>query len=208
MTKVKICGLTRLGDALQADNLKADFLGFNFYPKSPRYFSPEKYMGIRDNLPSGPKKVGVFVNQPLEEVAAIRDQLRLDYLQLHGDESPDYCKRLGGNIIKAIRVADLKDIEMMQNYQVPLYLLDTKNEGLYGGTGDTFDWELALKAKQYGEFFVAGGLSPFNIKLAIRKIEPFGVDVCGGVEGEIGYKNYTKMADFIKRAKNPQTVKR
>ncbi|PRX28938.1 phosphoribosylanthranilate isomerase [Orenia metallireducens] len=200
MTKVKICGITNLDDAKVAVEYGADYLGFIF-AKSPRKVSPYKVKEIIEQLPEDVKKVGVFANQSLEEIAEVISSCSLDYLQLHGDESPEYCQEFNIPVIKVFRVKDESYLEQLKEYQVDKYLLDTYHPNKLGGVGKTFNWELAKLAKEYGEIIIAGGLNPANVKQAIDSVNPYGVDVSSGVEAQAGIKDKKRLEEFIRRVK-------
>jgi phosphoribosylanthranilate isomerase len=207
MTKVKICGLTNLEDAQLSAKFGADALGFNFYPKSPRYILPETAREIIEQLPAEILKVGVFVNESLEKIAEIAQTAKLDALQLHGEETPEFAKELklktNLEIIKAFRVSpDFKPEDVLQ-YEVDAILLDAYNPKEHGGTGETFDWEIAKKVQEiFPKMYLAGGLNQENVSSAIIGIEPFAVDVCSGIEIEKGRKDQHKLTLFLLNAKN------
>ncbi len=202
-TLVKICGLTNLEDTLAAIDLGADFLGFNFYPQSSRYLSYEKAKKIFDEIPTNILKVGVFVNEEYENIIDISHLLELDYLQFHGDEIPEFCNQMGHPWWKAIRLENEGDIEKISQYESEWVLVDAHVKGQYGGTGAKPDWELAKRVKNLGKkMFLAGGLTPDNIQLAIATVQPYAVDVASGVENKPGKKDFKKMEDFISRAKH------
>lgn len=202
-TLVKICGLTNLEDTLAAIDLGADFLGFNFYPQSPRYLSYEKAKKIFEEIPPNIFKVGVFVNEEYENVIDIAQLLELDYLQFHGDESPEFCNQMGHPWWKAIRLENESDIEKISQYESEWVLIDAHVQGQYGGTGQKPDWELVKRVKNLGKkIFLAGGLNPENIQLAIATVQPYAVDVASGVESKPGKKDLKKMEDFVSKAKH------
>lgn len=201
MCLVKICGITNIDDALDAVEFGADALGFNFYQKSPRYLDPLKAAEILRDIPTNIWRVGVFVNEAPEVVADLSVTLELNYLQFHGDETPYYCEQFATPYWKAFRLNDRKSLELMKKYHCEYYLVDTYVEKGYGGTGITGDWELAAEAKQVGRVFLAGGLSPENVELAIQVVKPDGVDVASGVEDSPGRKNRFKLEEFIRKAK-------
>jgi len=200
MVKIKICGITNLEDAKLVVKYGADYLGFIF-AKSPRQVGPDKIKEIIEQLPEDVKKVGVFANQSLEEVQRIISSCPLDYLQLHGDESPEYCQEFDLPVIKAFRVKDESYLERLREYQVDKYLLDTYHPNKLGGIGKTFNWELAKEAKRYGDIIIAGGLNPDNVKEAISSVNPYGVDVSSGVEAQAGIKDKKRLEEFISRVK-------
>jgi phosphoribosylanthranilate isomerase len=202
MTKVKICGITNLEDALLSAKFGADALGFNFYKKSPRYIEPEKAREIIDQLPEKILKVGVFVNETLEKVAEISTIASLDAIQLHGEETPEYCGEIklktNLEIIKAFRVSPEFLPEDVMKYKVDAILLDAYNPKEHGGTGETFDWEIAKKVREiFPKMYLAGGLNHENIWTAIRKITPFAVDSCSLLESKKGKKDELKVLNFI-----------
>jgi phosphoribosylanthranilate isomerase len=196
--RVKICGLTRLDDALMAQGLGAWALGFIFYPRSKRHITPEAAKPLIAALPSAAQPVGVFVNQSLEAVAA-GNELGLKGLQLHGDETPEECQRVrdnfGGMIIKALRPENESGLAAIAGYKgiADYILLDAAVTGQYGGTGQTGDWSLVEKAKQYDmPIIMAGGIGPENIAEAM-KANPYACDLAGGVEASPGVKDPQKL---------------
>ena len=193
IVKVKICGLTNYEDAVAAMEMGADLLSFNFYPKSPRYILPQKAALIISKLPAFIDIVGVFVNSSLEEVRNTIDQCQLNWVQLHGDESPQFCRELlSRNVksIKAIRVKDKSDIDRAQTYFTDAILLDAFNPAKYGGTGLTFDWNIIGHITK--RVFLAGGINPDNAARA-DKLGVYGIDVCSGIEAQPGKKDHKKM---------------
>lgn len=195
MTFIKICGITDVEDAVRIAELGADALGFIFYPKSKRYVTPEKAHEIIKQLPPSITTVGVFVNE--ENIGDILEICPLDILQLHGNESPEYCSTFSKRIVKSFRVTDDFSFEILEKYPVHAFLLDSFVEGQYGGTGVTFDWEKAVEAKKYGNIVLSGGLNPRNIEEAIQFVQPYGVDVSSGVEIEPGRKDIEKVKKVI-----------
>lgn len=206
MIRIKICGITNLEDALLAAGLGANALGFIFYAKSPRSVAPEAAREIIRQLPPFIVSIGVFVN---EEAATVRDlaaRVGLDWIQPHGSESPEYCRSLGRRVMKAFRIQDensLKDLEAFRG-SVQAFLLDTYKKGQVGGTGETFDWELARKAQSYGPIVLAGGLSAANVAQAIAAARPQAVDVASGVEAAPGKKDPEKLRAFFKAVASSQ----
>ena len=196
--KIKICGTTNLKDALFAVDSGADAIGFIFYKKSPRYILQKDAKDIVANLPPFVETVGVFVNETSDRVNRIAEQCKLTAIQLHGDESPAFCRRIKRRVIKAFRVKDTNSFKGMADYDVSGFLLDSYNEESKGGTGKTFDWNLALRAKKQGPIILAGGLNPYNVYTAIHRVKPYGVDVCSGVEESPGIKDSVKIDEFIK----------
>jgi phosphoribosylanthranilate isomerase len=206
MIKIKICGITNLDDALEAAEAGADGLGFNFYKKSPRYISPEKASEIISQLPPFIVPVGLFVNEREEKIREVQAQTCIQTIQFHGDESPEFCQRFGARVIKAFQVKDKESLKHMAHYRVGAFLLDSYHESLRGGTGDTFDWHLAVVAKTFGRVILAGGLTPENVAEAVKLVRPYGVDVTSGVEKEKGIKDHGKLKKFItevRRASRP-----
>ena len=191
--KVKICGMTQLKDALFAVEQGVDAVGFIFYKKSPRAVTMKTVREIITKLPPLVDTVGVFVNESAERVNKIADYCGLDLVQLHGEESPAFCRKIHRRVIKAFRVKDLQSIKQLEKFPVSGFLLDTFSDDLHGGTGKTFDWNLALPAKKMGPVILAGGLTPRNILQAVRQVRPYGVDVCSGVEKSPGIKDLEKV---------------
>lgn len=197
MIKIKICGITNLEDALYATECGADSLGFNFYKKSPRYIEPQKAAEIIAQLPPFVMTVGIFVNEYEDKIREIQQLTCIPTVQLHGDESPEFCQRFGGHVIKAFQVKDKESLKAMAHYRVGAFLLDSYRDGIRGGTGTTFDWHLAVVAKTFGKIILAGGLTPENVAEAVMLVQPYAVDVAGGVEKEKGIKDQTKVKKFI-----------
>ena len=199
--KVKVCGMTSLKDALFAVEGGADAVGFIFYKKSPRSVTMKIVREIVLELPPFVDTVGVFVDETAEQINKIADYCNLDIIQLHGDESPTFCKKIRRKVIKAFRIKDMQSVKKLSSFQVSGFLLDTFSENLHGGTGKVFDWNLALPAKKFGPVIMAGGLTPNNVQQAVRQIRPYGVDVCSGVESEPGIKDHKKVRAFLNNAK-------
>jgi phosphoribosylanthranilate isomerase len=203
MVKVKICGITRLEDALTASDAGADALGFVFYSRSPRHVTPEQAAEIIGHLPPFVQTVGLFVNEEVSIINSIADQCGLDLIQLHGEETPDYCNAIRRRVIKAFRVKDSSTLDLLAPYNVAGYLLDAWSPAAHGGTGQTFNWEIAAEAAKRGQRIVlAGGLTPDNVAESIRQTCPYGVDVSSGVEAGPGRKDACKVRLFIERAKH------
>jgi phosphoribosylanthranilate isomerase len=199
MVRIKICGITNLEDALLAAALGADALGFIFYAKSPRSVAPEAARAIIAHLPPFVAAVGVFVD---EEVAVVQDlatRVGLDWVQLHGAESPEYCRSLGCRVIKAFRIQDDASLRQVEPYRdaAQALLLDTYKKGQVGGTGEVFDWHLAREAKKYGRIILAGGLTAANVAQAIATAQPDAVDAASGTEAAPGRKDATKLRAFF-----------
>ena len=204
--KVKICGMTNLKDVKVAVDGGVDAVGFIFYKKSPRSVTMQAVREIVLELPPFVDSVGVFVNETAEQINKISDHCKLDRVQLHGDESPAFCKKIRRRVIKVIRVKDIQSLKKLSDYPVSSFLLDTFSEDQYGGTGKVFDWNLAYSAKKYGPIILAGGLTPNNVRQAIQRIQPYGVDVCSGVESQPGIKDHKKMQAFLKNIKAERKI--
>ena len=205
IVRVKICGITNLDDARMSVDAGADMLGFNFYPQSPRYIEPENARRIIERLPSEVHSVGVFVNeQNFQRVADIADLASIDVIQLHGDESPSYCQRLKERrVIKAIRVDNDFSPMRVAGYQTEAILLDTFSVAARGGTGKSFDWEIAKQARQLvPRLFLAGGLTPSNVARAIATVSPYAVDACSSLECSPGKKDERRVREFIAAARS------
>jgi len=199
---VKICGITNEPDARVAVEAGADAVGFVFCPASPRCVSLETAGRVSRKLPSFIVRVGVFVNPPGELVMTAMRECRLNMLQFHGDEPPEYCLKFGLMSMKAFRVKDAASLEGVTEYATDAWLLDAFAPDRAGGTGSTFNWDLAREAQRHGRpIFLAGGLTPENVAEAIRKVQPFGVDVSSGVEASPGRKDHAKVKAFIAAAK-------
>jgi phosphoribosylanthranilate isomerase len=199
---VKICGITNAEDALHAVRCGADAVGFIFHEESPRFISHPKAAEIVQRLPDHVSKIGVFVHADRKFIHDVISRVSLSAVQLYGSEGPDDLVNYETSVIKAFRVAPDFDVEVMRNYIVDAFLLDTYKGGSFGGTGRTFDWNLALKAKEYGRIILSGGLTPENVEEAVRFVQPYGVDVSSGVEREPGKKDPAKVREFIIRAKS------
>ena len=196
--KVKICGTTSLKDAFLAVESGADAIGFIFYKMSPRNISQKEAKEIILQLPPFIETVGVFVNETSDKINRIAEQCKLNSIQLHGEESPALCRRVKRKVIKAFRVKDADSLKSIASYDVSGFLLDSYNDGSKGGTGQVFDWNLALRVKKQGPVILAGGLNPYNVFTAIHRVKPYGVDVCSGVEKSPGIKDHEKIRAFIK----------
>jgi len=201
-TKIKICGITNTTDALASAELGADALGFIFYRESKRYIDPEIAKSIVSSLPPFITTVGVFVNQPLDELLAIKDKVGIDAAQLHGDETPEFCSSVPLKVIKAIRVKADLDEQGVAQYPVQAILFDTYSDVEYGGTGKSFNWEIIKGISNAGKIILSGGLSPDNVVEAIRTVRPYAVDVSSGVEATPGKKDHMKLRKFIEAVKN------
>ncbi len=198
--RVKVCGITCYEDACLALELGADALGFNFHSPSPRFIEPRDVRDLIRRLPPLATTVGVFVNVPgPEEVDRAARAAGIQVLQLHGDESPDYCRRLEAwPLIKAVRIGAGGVDADLAGFPAQAILLDARDEARYGGTGMTFDWELARRVRCGGlPVILAGGLNPANVAEAIRVVRPYGVDVCSGVESHPGKKDRGRLSAFM-----------
>lgn len=201
MVRIKICGMTNLEDALAATALGADAVGFVFYAKSPRCVSPLRATAIASRLPPFIARVGVFVDEQLERVKEIVKECDLDYAQLHGSESPDFCRQLGNRVIKTLRVKDESVLRQLSMYKAPAFLLDTYKAEMPGGTGQTFNWDIAARAARSATVVLSGGLKPQNVAQAIAAVQPYAVDVSSGVEASPGKKDHEKLRAFIEAAR-------
>jgi phosphoribosylanthranilate isomerase len=206
MTKIKICGIKTVDDALAAMDAGADLIGFNFYPKSPRYID----VGMCRNIMSVMRQVGrvtcvgVFVKASVAEVHAVMDTCGLNLAQLHGDETVEFMNTLEEKSFKAFRgIPD--DVNGFVRDDAPAFLLDASVKGLYGGSGVTADWDGAAELAKKYPLLLAGGLTPENVAEAVRRVKPWGVDVASGVESAPGKKDAAKMVEFVKavRVGNP-----
>ncbi len=202
-TRIKICGITRLEDARVAANLGVDALGFIFHPKSPRFISPEQARNIIMQLPPMINRVGVFVNESRETVMKIAALSGIDTVQLHGDETPEMCATIPLPVIKSFSIRPDSDISKLKDYRTQGILLDTWSPGMQGGSGVTFDWNIARKAcGMFNNIILAGGLGPTNLEDALGMVDPFAVDINSGVEIMPGVKNPHKMRHVVKIVKN------
>src|SRR5688572_6473843 len=203
MTLVKVCGITNVADAHAAVDAGADALGFNFYRPSPRYIAPHEARAIIDQLPESVLKIGVFVNEDLKSVSQVVTQARLSAIQLHGDESPEYCHELSNTyVIKAFGASNNLNLE---GYDVDAIMLDTKDDLLRGGTGRVFDWSIAQRApSSVPKPLLAGGLSPENVAAAITHVRPYAVDACSSLEVRLGKKNHDRVRAFVNAVRSVQ----
>jgi phosphoribosylanthranilate isomerase len=201
-TRVKICGITNLADAQAAVEAGADALGFNFYEKSPRYVSLKTAATISKQLPPFVMRVGVFVDEEPDFVLRAIGEAGLTMLQFHGDEPPEFCTQFGLMSMKAFRIRDAESLKKIPDYLTDAYLLDAFSSTAPGGTGEKFNWDLAVEAQKFGKpIFLAGGLTPENVAEAVKKVQPVGVDVSSGVESAPGKKDHAKVKAFIAAAK-------
>lgn len=201
MVKVKICGITTHDDAQLAVNSGADALGFVFYAPSPRNIFPEQARDIIRQLPPFIQTVGLFVNEELTRLNGIADACGLDIIQLHGEESPDYCTGVKRRVLKALRVRDETSLEPMAGYPDTMFLLDAWSPDARGGTGQTFNWDIAAQVAKHTRIVLAGGLTTANIAAAISQVRPYAVDVSSGVESRPGIKDADAIREFIRKAK-------
>lgn len=204
MIRIKICGITNLDDALACAEAGADLLGFNFYSGSSRYIAPEAARSIVQELPPAVIRVGLFVNaESLEFIKTTVETAQVDVVQLHGEESPEFCQELRAvlpehPLIKALRVGPDFNPQKALLYQAEAILLDSYDEAAQGGTGKTFDWNRAwLTGRFTKNVFVAGGLSPENVAEAIAVFKPFGVDACSKLETAPGQKDMSLVKAFV-----------
>ena len=196
--KIKICGITSVEDATAAVEAGADMLGFVLWEKSPRYVTIETAREIARQLPAKTTRIGLFVDAKIEQVMFSLRICDFAGLQFHGQETPAYCSQFSVMTIKAFRIRDAASLEPMAGYSTDALLLDGYNEALPGGTGEKFNWSLAVEAKKFDKpIFLAGGLTPANVAEAIKTVQPFAVDVSSGVESSPGKKDKQKMRDFI-----------
>lgn len=201
--KVKICGITNREDAQAAVAAGADLLGFVFCEDSPRHVTVAEAAAIAQLVPPQVVRVGLFVNAPEELVAEAMSGCGLQLLQFHGDETPEYCRQFGAMSMKAFRMKDAETLQHLREYPTDAWLLDAFVPGQRGGTGHTFNWELAVAAVKLGKpVFLAGGLTPENVAEAVHQVRPFGVDVSSGVEAAPGKKDHAKVRAFVQAAKS------
>lgn len=201
MVKVKICGITNLEDARQAITSGADALGFVFYSGSPRAVSVEQVREIVAELPPLVTLIGLFVNERPEQIERIVRDCKLHLAQLHGDEPPELLQSLGCPAFKALRVKDGASVAGHAAFEGPALLLDAWSPDHFGGTGESFDWQLAAGVARERPLILAGGLTPFNVAEAVRRVKPYAVDVSSGVETRPGKKDPELVRAFIRSAK-------
>ena len=202
-TQVKICGVTNVADALMAAEAGADLIGLNFYEKSPRYISLATAAEISRALSPFVLRVGVFVNPEAEQVMEAIAACGLNLLQFHGDEDSDFCTQFGLMSVKALRVRDAESLQKLESFNTDAFLLDAYSKSGLGGTGEKFNWELAVEAQKFGKpIFLAGGLTPENVADAVQQVRPFAVDVSSGVESAPGKKDAAKVRAFIAAVKS------
>jgi phosphoribosylanthranilate isomerase len=202
-TRVKICGVTNVADALAAAEAGADMIGLMFYEHSPRCITLQTAVEISRALPPFVLRVGVFVNPAEELVLRALGDCNLSLLQFHGDEPSEFCMQFGLMSMKALRVRDAESLKALENFHTDAFLLDAYSKSGLGGTGEKFNWDLAVEAQKFGKpIFLAGGLTPENVADAVAKVRPFAVDVSGGVESAPGKKDHAKVKAFIQAVRN------
>lgn len=207
MTKIKICGIKTINDALAAIDAGADYLGFNFYPKSVRFIEKQVCVEITSVLKKEfpqIKLVGVFVNSSVEEVKIIMETCSLDLVQLHGDETPEMLNALDGRAFKAFRGIP-ESVDKFARSESPAFLVDAAVNGAYGGTGVTADWNSAAELAKNYPLLLAGGLTPENVAEAVSRVKPWGVDVASGVESVMGKKDPSRMKAFVQAVRDGQS---
>lgn len=205
MTRIKVCGITNLRDALFAAELGADALGFVFYEKSPRFVTFAEAGNIMDRLPPFVTGVGVFVNAGMDFLARAKEEAGFDLFQLHGDETPEFCSNLGERYIKAVRVRDAESVSEIGLYDTDCFLFDGWSPDAYGGSGKGFSWEILDAETLSGRFVVlSGGLDCENVSRAVREVRPHAVDVSSGVEASPGIKDHSKLRRFMEAARNAE----
>jgi phosphoribosylanthranilate isomerase len=196
-TFVKICGITRPQDAELAGRLGAAAIGFVFWPGSPRYVAPDAARVIAADIPPDVMKVGVFVDEDLDAVRNVMDVVGLDVAQLHGNETPDYCRTLGRKVFKTVALGDRDVVNFTQFDTDVVLLIDARDSKRHGGTGRTVNWDSAREIAEQRPTILAGGLNAANIKLALRSVRPYGVDVSSGVESAPGVKDPARLRTFF-----------
>jgi phosphoribosylanthranilate isomerase len=204
-TRIKICGITRPGDALAAAQAGADAIGLVFYPPSPRYLSSERAVEIRDALPPFVQAVALFVNPDAAQVAQVLGRVRPSMLQYHGEETPEFCAQFGVPFVKAIRMKSgarpgVDALEYLRPFSRATAWLFDSHVPEYGGVGESFDWSLVPKTDK--PVILSGGLSRDNVAEAVRRVRPWGVDVSSGVESAKGIKDAARIAAFIAEVRN------
>ncbi len=202
LVKIKICGITNVEDALAAVDMGADLLGFNFYPKSPRYIELGEALKIVDKLPTFVDTVGIFVNATFEQIKTVEEHGFLNWVQLHGDETPKFCDSLRWfhfRTMKAIRVKSAEDMAKVNDYYTDAVLLDAFDPERYGGTGHAFDWSVI--GNLHKRVFLAGGITPESASAAIE-VGVYGIDICSGVESAPGKKDHAKMKRLFENVKH------
>jgi phosphoribosylanthranilate isomerase len=207
MVRIKICGITSAADAQAAVDAGANLLGFNFYPKSPRHIEEDKAAEILAKLPKRVKAVGIFVNRVPAEVISLGSSLKLDAVQLHGDEPPETVAEIAPvvPVIKAFRVEADFPLATLEPYSPAFaFLFDAAHTDQYGGTGCTTDWDVARRASSKHRIILAGGLKVENVAAAVRIVRPYGIDVASGVESRPGKKDQGLMREFIQQVRRAE----
>jgi phosphoribosylanthranilate isomerase len=206
MTKIKICGIKTVNEALAAMDAGADLIGFNFYPKSPRYIDAGQCRDIMAVMRKYGQitYVGVFVNASLSDIRATVETAALSLVQLHGDEPPEMMQALHGKAFKAFRGIP-QSLNGFERQEAPFLLVDASVKDVYGGTGVKSDWAAAAQLAQQYPLLLAGGLTPENVAQAVRQVKPWGVDVASGVESSPGVKDPVKMKAFVQAVQSVET---
>ena len=200
--KVKICGITSVADATVVAAAGADMIGLMFYEQSPRHITLPQAVEISRALSPFILRVGVFVNPAADVVLRAINECGLNLLQFHGDESSEFCTQFGVMSVKALRVRDAESLSALEKYDTDAFLLDAFSKSGLGGTGEKFNWDLAVAAQKFNKpIFLAGGLTPENVAAAVSQVRPFAVDVSSGVESAPGVKDPKKVRDFITAAR-------
>ena len=209
MVRVKICGITTAADALAAVDAGANLLGFNFYEKSARYLTESAAAKIRAQLPENVESVGIFVNAPAADIAALCNSLKLHAAQLHGDEPPEAVAELARSVpvIKAFRVEPEFSLKTLDEYgDAFAFLFDAATTGQYGGTGRATDWDVARRAAKDHRIILAGGLKVENVAAAVRIVRPYGIDVASGGESRPGKKDHGRLREFIQEVRRAEQL--
>lgn len=203
MVKIKFCGITNKQDAIKAAEFGVDMLGFVFYKKSKRYVEPKTVRDIVNELPPYIAKVGVFVDEDAQKVSEIMQDCLLDMLQFHGEESPAYCDMFKDSykVIKAFRIKDKNSLKGINDYNADYYMLDTYSPKTAGGTAKVFDWNLIEGYELLRPVILSGGLIPENVRQAIQKVSPYGIDVSSGIESSVGKKDPGLMKKFVENVR-------
>lgn len=206
-TRVKICGITSVADGLAAAEAGADMVGLMFYEQSPRYITLRRAVEIARELPPFVARVGVFANPAETDVSRAIAECGVSLLQFHGDETSEFCTQFGIMSVKALRMRNAESLAQLERFHTDAFLLDAYSKSGLGGTGETFNWDLAVEARKFGKpIFLAGGLTPENVAAAVTQVRPFAVDVSSGVESAPGKKDADKMRAFIAAAKTVEDV--
>ena len=196
---IKICGLTSLNQAMSCVELGVDWIGFNCWSGSSRYIRPTEIQEIIKLLPKSVTTVGVFVNESLDSLGKIMNETGMNLAQLHGDENIEYVEKINVPWFKAFRLSPKFNFHQINSFGQELFLLDSYNKNLYGGSGKELDWDEASKISRLGKLILAGGLNSINVVDAVKKVRPWGVDVCSGVEKEPGIKDIKEVSNFVEK---------